>query len=131
MPKNYRKRFPRHRKNTTIDDNDLVFTTMEFLDASANNNFLKLSEMEIDENDLTLTIKDFNYLIKLLKNNRKTLSNREKDCIFLFYWKHLSQQKIAGRLKIKRTSVATYLKIARQKIAFVLHYNLEKTKLSY
>lgn len=80
---------------------------------------LTISEME---NDYTLGFEEW----KIITSNIK-LSKREKQCLYLYYWKGLTQKEIAFIIKgnkILRQTVSKYIKRAINKIAIYYDINI-------
>jgi RNA polymerase sigma factor (sigma-70 family) len=93
-------------KSRPIREEDILYVPTEMLDKLECS--LKLSEME--RSDL-LGSNEW-----MILENLKILSNREKQCIYLYYWKRYSQVEIAKKLSIKQQTVSEYLNLGRNKI---------------
>lgn len=69
------------------------------------------------ENNCTLGIKEWNIIL-----NKIDLSERERQCLYKYYWCGMKQDKISEQLKLTREAVSIYLDRARKKIA--KHYKI-------
>lgn len=87
-------------------NDELIFLPNELLDQYQSCE-MSICEME---NDFKLGVKEWCILRKI------RLSRREKECVYLYYWRGFNTYQIANKLGVERPVVSIYLSRARHKI---------------
>lgn len=106
-------------------DFNLVYTDdSRLLDFAASIACLSLQEMESCE--IKLTKKDFNFLKKILYENRKPLTKQQEKILFYHYWKKMKIREISSKLNIANGTVLAHLSHARGRIKAVLCRNTKR-----
>jgi len=82
--------------------------------------FFLLNELE---HDYDLKIKEYYILLQI-----RTLSSRERQSIFKYYFAGMTQSEICKQLGTNQQAIAIYLKRGREKIAKYFNIDLSDTK---
>ena len=95
-------------------DNSMVFTSAENLDYIKNGSYKDII------NDFTLGEEELMFVV-----NMKRLTERQKECFILYYFKDMTQCQVAKHLKIDQRTVNYHLARAKKKIVKVLENKVD------
>ena len=102
------------------DSRELTYMSEDKLEHCAGHySNLSMAEMELDCDFFNI---NFSLLDKI------NLSNRERECLYFYYWQGMKIVDIAKELEISQPSISIYLKRAKVKIANYYNLNLDEKK---